>query len=245
MKRGLWIALLAAAAFLAIFLARMPAEWVVPTGAGTRASCSSVAGSLWSGECAGLSVQRRPVGDLSWELHPLKLLLGKLAARVTLARGAATLSADVEAGLSGRITVRHLVADLPLDPALVPGLPPELHGRAHLDVALARIEHRAVTELAGTIEAHDLEDRSGQATRLGSYVVRFPGGAGEPTGKVRDLDGPLAVEGTLRLTPQGGFELEGLVAPRSNAAPELLNNIRYLGSPDASGRRPFSLAGSF
>ena len=75
--------------------------------------------------------------------------------------------------------------------------------------------------------------------------MTFPGGPGEPTGKLRDLDGPLAVEGTLRLTRQPGFELEGLVAPRAGAEPALINNIRYLGSPDATGRRPFSVAGTF
>ena len=104
---------------------------------------------------------------------------------------------------------------------------------------------RTLTELQGRIEVHDLEDRSGNATPLGSYVVDFPGGGPEPVGKLHDLDGPLALEGTLRLTRQGGFELEGMVAPRANAPPELVNNIRFFGSPDASGRRPFSLSGTF
>ncbi|HEY0766717.1 MAG TPA: type II secretion system protein N [Steroidobacteraceae bacterium] len=244
MKRGIWIALLAAVAFAAILLARMPAAWVIPAGS-AQGSCASVDGSLWSGVCTGLTVQRTPVGDVSWELHPLRLLFGKLAAHIAVTRGAANLNAEVEFGLGQRVTMRDLVADVPLDPALIPGLAADLHGRAHLDLALAQIEHGIITQLQGRIEAHDLEDRSGMATPLGSYVVTFPGGSGEPTGKLRDLDGPLAVEGTLRLTREPGFDLEGLVAPRSGATPELVNNIRYLGSPDASGRRPFSLAGTF
>ena len=244
MKRGIWIALLAVVAFAAILLARLPAASIIPAG-GARGSCASVEGSLWSGVCTGLVVQRTPVGDVSWELHPLRLLLGKLAAHITVTRGAGTLDAEVEFGLGQRVTLRHLVANLPLDPALIPGLPPDLHGSAHLDLALAQIEHGIITELQGRIEAHDLEDRSGTATPLGSYVVTFPGGSAEPTGKLRDLDGPLAVEGSLRLTRQPGFDLEGLVAPRSGAAPELVNNIRYLGSPDGTGRRPFSVAGTF
>ena len=243
MKRGIWIALLAAVAFAAILLVRMPAAWVVPGGA--PGPCASVEGSLWSGVCTGLAVQRTPVGDVSWQLHPSRLLFGKLAAHIAVTRGAGSLDAELEFGLGQRVTLRHLVADLPLDPALIPGLPADLHGRAHVDLALAQIEHGIITGLQGRIEAHDLEDRSGLATPLGSYVVTFPGGSGEPTGKLRDLDGPLAVEGSLRLTRQPGFDLEGLVAPRSGAAPELVNNIRYLGSPDATGRRPFSVAGTF
>ncbi len=245
MRRGIWIALLAAVVFAAILIARLPAAWIIPARGARGCSCAGVDGSLWSGVCSGLTVQRTAVGDVSWELHPWMLLLGKLAAHIAVTRGDGNLDAQVLLGFGQRVTVRHFLADLPLDPALVPGLPADLHGRAHLDLALAQFEHGVITDLQGRIEAHDLEDRSGGATPLGSYVVTFPGGSAEPTGKLRDLDGPLAVEGTLRLTPQPGFELEGLVAPRAGAAPELVNNIRYLGSPDATGRRPFSVAGTF
>ncbi len=244
MKRGVWIALLAALAFAAILLARMPAAWVVPAS-GAWGSCASVEGSLWAGVCAGLRVQGTPLGDLTWQLHPLRLLTAKLVAHIAVARGASALTAEVELGLGGRVTLRHVLADVALDPAVIPDLPASLHGRAHLDLALAEIEHGVITQLEGRIEAHDLEDRTGMPTPLGSYVLTFPGGGGEPTGKLRDLDGPLAVEGTLRLTRQPGYELEGLVAPRSGAAPEIVNSVRFLGPPDAAGRRPFSVEGTF
>jgi general secretion pathway protein N len=243
-NRGLWIGLLAVLAFVVIVLARLPASWVIPAN-NPKASCASVDGSLWNGVCTGLTVGRTSVGDVSFELHPLRLFMGKLAAHL-VSRGDITLTTDLELGLGERITARNLVADFPLDPALIPGLPPSVSGRAHLDLALARIEHGIITQLQGRIEAHDLEERSGQDTLLGSYSITFPAAAsGEPTGQLRDLDGPLAVEGTLRLTREPGFDLEGLVAARAGAPQELVNNIRFLGSPDASGRRPFALAGTF
>jgi hypothetical protein len=64
-------------------------------------------------------------------------------------------------------------------------------------------------------------------------------------GDLTDLGGPLAVRGTLRLTNQPGYVLEGQVAARADAAPELVSNLQFLGTPDASGRRPFSIAGTF
>jgi general secretion pathway protein N len=243
-KRAVWIGLLAAVAFGAIVIARMPADWIIPQNR-AQGACTSVEGSLWSGTCAGLVVSGTPVGDVSWSLHPLRLLAGKLAAHVSLTHGAANASADLELGFGERITARNLVADVPLDAGLIPGVPQSLYGRAHVELARAQIQHGVITQLEGRIEARDLEDRSGANTALGSYLVTFPGGSGEPTGRLRDLDGPLALEGTLRLTPQPGFELEGLIAPRHGAPPELVNNIRFLGAPDASGRRPFSLAGTF
>ena len=244
MKRAFWPVLLAAVAFAVIFIARIPAGWVVPQATAAR-FCTSLDGTVWSGSCAGLTFGGRALGDLSWDLHPLRIAAGRLAAHVTLAHGVTSARGDVELGLGGRITLRNLVVDGPLDAALIPGVPATLRGTAHVDLALAQIQHGIIRELQGRIEAHDLEDRSGNDTALGSYVVSFPGGSGPPTGTVRDLDGPLAVEGTLRLTAQPGFELEGFIAPRKDAAPEIVNNIRLFGSPDASGRRPFSMSGTF
>jgi general secretion pathway protein N len=243
-KRPLWIALLAAAAFIAIVLARMPAAWVVPAR-GTQWSCTSIDGSLWSGGCAGLTVSNTSLGDLTWDLHPLRLALGRVAAHLTLSHGPANAAADVEAGLGGRVTARNVVADFPLDPALLSQMPANLHGQAHCELALVQVQRGVIRALQGRIEARNLEERSGNNTALGSYAVTFPGGSGDPVGTLRDLEGPLALEGTLRLTPAPGFELEGVIAARRGAPPELVNNLRFLGSPDATGRRPFSLSGTF
>ena len=244
MKRPVWIALLAAVAFVAIVLARMPAAWVVPAR-GPQWACTSVDGSLWSGACVGLTVSGTPLGDLTWELHPLRLAAGRLAAHLTVSHGPADAAADVELTFGQRLTARNVVADLPLDPALVPSVPPNLHGRAHVELALAEVQRGVIRQLQGRIEARNLEERSGNNTALGSYSVSFRGGSGDPVGTLRDLEGPLALEGTLRLTPAPGFELEGVIAARKGAPPELVNSLRFLGSPDATGRRPFSLSGTF
>ena len=244
MKRPLWIALLAAVAFVVIVLARMPASWIVPAR-GPQWACASIDGSLWSGTCSGLTVSGTPVGDLTWELHPLRLAAARLAAHLTVSHGPADAAADVELGFGRRITARNIVADLPLDPALLSSVPPNLHGRAHVDLALAQVERGIIRQLQGRIEARNLEERSGNNTSLGSYSVTFPGGSGDPVGSLRDIEGPLALEGTLRLTPAPGFELEGVIAARQGAPPELVNSLRFLGSPDATGRRPFSLSGTF
>ncbi len=232
-------------AFAGILVARMPASWVVPAAGRGPAGCASIEGSLWNGTCNGLTVGRNAFGDLSWELHPLRLLAGRLAAHLTLVGVGLHAVADAELDRRQNLTARNLVADLPLDPKLVPSLPAGLKGTAHLDLAHLEVTGGIVTALQGRIEVHDLVDHSGHDTVLGSYQLQFPAGTAEPVGQLRDLDGPLAVEGTLRLTRQGGFDVQGLVTPRSSASPELTNNLRFLGTPDAAGRREFSLSGTF
>jgi general secretion pathway protein N len=240
--RPLWIALAAAAAFAVILLSRLPASWVVPRSG--IVACTSPDGTLWSGSCSGLSVDRMPFGDLTWDVAPLRLLTGTLAAHV-VARGPVTGSADVAYGIGGSVSLQNVVTDLKLDPRQIPHLPPQLRGNVHTDLALVRLEHGRIAELKGRIEAHDLSQRTGHVTPLGNYALTFPGGGTEPVGTLVDLGGPLAVQGTLRLTNQPGYVLEGQVAPRADAAPELVDNLQFLGSPDAEGRRPFNIAGTF
>jgi len=246
MKRTITVIVLVIIAFAAIVLARLPASWLLTTG-GPTLSCASVEGSLWSGYCSGLKVRGAALGDLTWQLHPGRLLLGKLAAHVDVEHPPATSAqADVQVGLGGAIEAHNVTALLPLDPALLPGVPPTLTGTLHLDLALARITSKGVVRtLKGRIEANDLVDRSGYVTPLGSFAVTFPGGTSEPTGDVRDLSGPLSVQGQLHLTPQPGYELAGYVTPRQSATPALINAIEFLGSPDAQGRRPFALSGTY
>jgi general secretion pathway protein N len=246
MKRTVTVIVLVIVAFAAIVLARLPASWLLPSG-GPDFSCASVEGSLWSGYCSGLTVQGAALGDLTWQLRPSRLLLGKLAAHVDLEHPPATTArGDVEIGLGGTVVARNLTASLPLDPKALPGVPPTLSGTLHLDLTLAKVTKKGVvTQLEGRIEADDLVDRSGYVTPLGNFAVTFPAGTPQPTGDVQDVGGPLAVQGKLVLTPQPGYDLSGYVTPRPSATPALVNAIQFLGSPDPQGRRQFAMSGSY
>ena len=245
-KRTVTVIILCVVAFAAMVLARLPASWLLPSR-GANFSCATIEGSIWSGYCGGLRAGGASLGDLAWRLRPARLFLGKLAAHVDLEHPPTTSArGDVEIGLGGTVVAHNFTASLPLDPTLLPGVPPTLSGTLHLDLALARVSQKGVvSRLKGRIEADDLIDRSGFVTPLGSFAVTFPGGTGPPTGALRDLGGPLAVAGNLILTPQPGYELSGDVTPRASANQALVNTIEFLGSPDAQGRRQFALSGTY
>jgi general secretion pathway protein N len=242
-RRGIWITVLAVVAFAAIVIARLPASWVVPAPP-SPVACAAVDGSIWSGTCTGLSVQGSAIGDVTWSAHVLRLLTGKLSANVILTLPTGAVAGDFEVGLDKSVTARNVQAQLPLDRSILSLLPhglQTLRGSAHANIVSARIVRNIVTQIQGTIELHDLEDTEHEVMPLGNYSLTFPGGgSADPTGQLKDIGGPLAVEGNVRLMQdKPGFELQGYVTPRADATPALLNQLQYLGSPDAQGRRQF------
>jgi hypothetical protein len=247
-RRGVLITVLAVVAFAAIVIARLPASWVVPAPP-SAVSCVSVDGSIWSGTCGGLTVQGSPLGDLVWDVHAVRLLTGKLSANIVLTRPTGSVRGDFDVGLDKSLTARNVLADLPLDQDVMSLMPQNLrtvHGTAHADITFAHIKKNIVTQLQGRIELHDLEDHGRDVLPLGNYSLTFPGGSGDPTGQLQDLGGPLSVQGTVRLTQDmPGFELQGYITPRPDAAQALLNQLQYLGSPDAQGRRQFGTTVTF
>ncbi len=241
--------MLAVVAFAAIVIARLPASWVIPAPP-SAVACTAVDGSIWSGSCTGLTAQGSAVGDVTWDIHAARLLTGKLSATITLTRPTGTVHGDFDVGLDKSVTAHNVQAAFPLDREVMSFLPPNLrtlHGTANANIAFAHFVKDKITQLQGRIELHDLENHDQDGTMsLGSYALTFPGGSGEPTGQLRDLGGPLAVEGTVRLTQdQPGFDVQGYVTPRADAAPSLVSNLQYLGSPDAQGRRQFGSTVTF
>lgn len=247
MNRSIWLAVLVVLVFAVILIARLPAAWVL-AGPKSDLKCADVAGSIWSGTCSGMTVQRQPIGDLSWEVHASRLLSGKFAASVNLTRApAGSARGTVEVGFGGHLSGRDIHVDLPLDPTLMPQLPRNLTGSVHADLASIELTGHAITSVQGQIEAHDLQMGTGAAAEpYGSYSLTFnPSSQPPPLGQLRDLGGPLELEGTVRLTSEPGFDLEGLVKARANAPEALVRELQFLGSPDAQGRRPIALAATF
>jgi general secretion pathway protein N len=248
MKRGLWITLLAILAFAAILVARLPVRWVsgfLPK----NVTCTELSGTVWDGSCAGLVAQNVHVDSVSWQLRPSALFGGKLAGYVEVMRGPNFARGDIEASTSGStITARNFQADMPLDPTLFSQLPRDLSGVVRANLQSIHIEKGTILSVQGLVEAHDLVQTSGgQRLALGDYSLTFPAAdaSKEPVGQLQSLTGPLKVEGTLRLTREPGFVLEGLVAAGPDASPQLAKELTYLGAPDAQGRRPFSVAATF
>ncbi|HUN25356.1 MAG TPA: type II secretion system protein N [Steroidobacteraceae bacterium] len=243
MTRGATITAAAAAAFLVVLVAQLPARWAAHA-LPRRIACSDLEGTVWNGGCAGLSVSGMPLGDLAWRVHPLRLLLLHLSAAIDLDGPDTRLSATVDLAPMGAGSAADVHATLPLDHRLLAQLPLSEHASLQANLTRLAWRGRRVTRLSGQVELRGLTFPSGEP--LGDYQLSFPPATGgEPVGRIADLGGPLSVEGTLRLTPQPGFAVQALVAARSGTPADIAQGLRFLGSPDAQGRREFSFEGTF
>jgi general secretion pathway protein N len=249
MKRGIRIGLLATLAFAAILIARLPASWfagLLPAGS----SCYQVTGTVWNGACSGLTTPAGVLGDLGWQIRASRLWSGTVGAHVTLQGPATALEAEVAVGPNGTIDAREVNALISLERAALPQIPNDLQGRVHAELARIVIAKGAITALEGRIEVRGLQKAHGRARELGDYRMSFPAAraqsrGGEPVGDLYSIGGPWSLEGTLRLTPEPGFEIEGGLGAAPGASAQVLRELSYLGPSDSNGRRPFSLAGTF
>jgi hypothetical protein len=244
-----WI-LLGLAGFLVILLVRLPAGWFsgqLPP----QIRCDGLGGSVWRGDCEGLAIDqgmpnRAPlrIDSLHWKLHPAALLLGRLSADVVMLRGEGEARATVTRGAGGLLDVQGLQGQMQIDRDLLPPLPPGWRGVARFEEVQLRLDGSTIGQLSGAAELRDMTDAT--AARLGSYRLDFGTQPQSPPfhGTFRSLDGPLTMEGRITLEADTSWVLEGTVAARPDTPPALARMLQVLGPADASGARPFSIAGA-
>jgi hypothetical protein len=238
--------------FVTIVLWRMPASWVVPW-LPPGVSCGTVTGSIWHGNCAGLVLAGQPYGDVGWTVHAGALLGLTLDAHINVIRGPAKANTDITTGLAGlsgllhgtgKVTLRNVVADLPLDTRLIPQVPATWGGKAHVELARLTLTQAQLTDVQGKIDVHDLVDRDIGNTVLGNYSLTFLPGASGLTAEIHDLGGSLAVQGILRITQPSSYNLDVHLTARPTAPPDVLEQLKKL-PLDAQGRPEFEEEGKF
>ena len=86
----------------------------------------------------------------------------------------------------------------------------------------------------------------GALIALGDYQIRFAASTNPGlVGNFEDQGGPLEVSGSIRLTPDRAYVIDGALRTRPNAPLELSQGLELMTAPpDASGLRAFNLTGS-
>jgi hypothetical protein len=236
------------AGFLVALIWTLPLRWIakaLPDGI----VCTEPGGSAWHGHCAELRAAGTAWGAASWRIHPAGLLLGSLVADVRVASPTLTCSGELTLRPAARRAARDMNCALLLGVAnVLPGIPPDARGRIEAQLASIELKGNVITGVRGRLLANDVTLGGAPPVSYGDYELLFeraPAADGGIPGRLHDQGGPLAVEATLVLTPAPGYLLNGTVAPRAGAAPELLRQLALLGPADAAGARSFAQEATF
>jgi hypothetical protein len=231
---------LAAAIFLLTVLVRLPAA-VLTLFLPATVHCQAPAGTLWRGACGELRSGSLALSDVRWVLHPLGLLHAQVAADIDSEDARASGRAQIRLHSNGDLDVGALNATLPLQGGLSL-MPVGWNGTLELAIEQASIQGGHLTAVQGIVSVRRLH-RDQPTADLGGFELDFAKAA-PMTGNLRDLDGPLSLQGVLQLSRSGAYELDGTVAARDASSSDLQQLLQMLGPPDAQGRHVFSLAGT-
>lgn len=235
------------AAFLVTLLATIPAS-VIALALPPHIKLGMTSGTIWRGSTDSLTVNGRPYGAFRWKLRPLQSFLGRLVFDGELLRNDGRAQGRIGFGLGNRVKARNLEINLPLA-TFASGIgPPGWSGTIRAQLQSVELAPQATPRIVGTIELRGLQAPPPGGAAIGSYAITFDAASthdGKLIGQLKDLEGPMQVTGTATLAPDRSYVVEGLVAPRPGAPQAVLDTLRFLGAPDAQGRRPFSVAGTY
>lgn len=229
--------------FAATLVWRFPTRWVVarlPAGVQCEAE-----GTVWSGGCLTLSAAGVRLERVRWQVRAGDLLHARLAATVTVDDTRLSGSTELRADIHGTLTLPTVDLRLNLQSRPLPALPADLGGELAIHLTDVVWRDNALGDARGTIVAQQLR-RLSRPLDYGSYELRLEGvrpGDSRLTGTLRDLGGPLAVGGVVRVDPHLAWEAEGTVATRPEADEELVKLVNLMGPADANGHHPFSVEG--
>lgn len=181
-------------------------------------SCASWHGTLWHGQCEGVSLDNSRSGDLTWQMKTPHV--SPLAARIDWhwRRDTSYVTGALRVTVSGETAVQVHGASLSL--------------QTLRDAMPARIALGPLTGIAGTVATDGLTIvwvpsglrsasgplilREARLLRddapLGDFTAAFEGRAGV----LRDLGGPLRLSGRIELTGPRAFRAKVRLEPRSS-----------------------------
>lgn len=252
-SRPLWpLVLVGVVVAGAVLLTALPASLltrVLPP----QVQASDISGSLWHGSAGKLSALGRDAGAVEWRLHPGALLHLSVEMDLHWVRSNLAVNATATVDRHG-ITARDITGGGSLEELRDFGALADLHGNIQLNLSQVSSDYKRLESIAGEVRLTDVGSaRLAAGADLGSYVLKFAGGAvdanGTVTGQINDAGGPLQVTGVVSFSPaEHRGSLSATLLERATMPTELRNEIQTLAQlrgRDLQGRIPADLEFSF
>ncbi len=220
--------------------ARVIHHWVSPDAL----QLAGIEGTVWNGAANEAFIDGMYLQNLRWSMRPFALFTGSLAYALQAEPVGGFLDATVAVSLGGTVRVSALNAALPLQALQNVVRVDGISGDISLQMAEIRLADGWPTHAAGQAGLSNLVLRALAPAPLGNFQVEFQNTDTGVLGSVQDVSGMLKVAATLQLNPDRSYTLLGQVGPTATATPAIVEQLRFLGSPDARGLREFRTEGS-
>lgn len=176
----------------------------------TTINMSSVSGTIWSGQIKNLIISSVNLGSVTWNVQPLNLLFAELSADVSIVKNKQFIKSKVKLSPSGKIKLeetRFFINLSSLQP-LTYGMPFSYTGTVEGTFSKMLLDKNKHIEIKGQLFLTGLTLVSPQKQLFGDFMVDFkPKGKGGTAAKIKDVGGPLQLDGVLTLTKDGRANL--------------------------------------
>ncbi|VAW85974.1 hypothetical protein MNBD_GAMMA17-1101 [hydrothermal vent metagenome] len=194
-------------------------------------------GSIWQGRSALVTIGPRAerLESLKWELQPAALFLGRAQAEVSFKYDERNVVATVGRDLGGYFlkdlnaslaaaTVERFAAQLAIG----------LKGLFKIELDTLSLAAGQLSNVEGKLTWRDAGIDLNN-TSFGDFEAILNTVDGTINGVIRDLDGPMKVNGTLILQPTGEYVFAGTIELRDKNRNDLRQGLRFIGEPNPQG----------
>ena len=251
MKRFLSYGLLGVLAFLLFLLVLAPAVLVTDQLAARLPgfSVQTVEGRATAGFARGVQWRDVRIERIDWNWQALALPTGWLEFRLQVddPESQLNVSGNVAVNPGRRLRGHDLTGQLPMARLAA------LFGPSNLPLqGVVKFNLRELTLNAagrpqradGAVDLLHVRATLGQPLNLGDFTIHLTPATPEGIqGTVKDNGGPLALEGTLNLLPDGRYRFTGQAAARDASNPALRQALNLLGPPGGDGRWTLNFSG--
>jgi len=234
MKRPGWaLFLFGAVAYLGFLIGGAPAT-LIEKRLPPSVTVGQLSGTVWAGSAHHVVAGPMTLMHLSWHLLPWGVVYGQLRAELN-ARGADLNGHGLLSLSRTELSLMKGRASLPIAPWLQQfGVPLPFSGQLSGENLSLRLSRVGVEEAGGKVTARKLN--LPDVGLIGSYTLHLSSANGTIKGRLKTLDGPLRLHGSVTITNGTHLTLDAVAHADANLAPEVMDSLAMAGRrrPDGS-----------
>jgi hypothetical protein len=241
-----WLLAYGLSIYLLFLLVNLPASVVwsfAPQNIQNSVTITNLQGTAWSASADNIVLNGFELGKTKWTLNPFLLFIGKLGGNINVRNALGQADSGFKIDSEQMIELSDLDSEFSaaiFDPAVRPFM---LTGSINSQLEAVQIQGKVLFAATGTLQWRNAAITGVQDVSLGNLLFKASPEAKGTRLQVTNEGGVIAVNGDIRLTGNGRYNLNLLLSSRDNRNTDLKNMLAVLGRADAQGRVRFTQAG--